>query len=327
MGYIPPFDLTEEMMQLVSEISELIGSIRNANELERFPRLRRAGRIRSIHSSLAIENNTLTLGQVTDIINGKRVLGPPDEILEVKNAADAYRELENIDPTDMKDMLRVHRIMMNGLADECGKLRTVNVGVFTGSGKVVHAAPQPAMVPQLMKDLFNWLKGSKAHELIRSSVFHYEFEFIHPFCDGNGRMGRLWQTAILMIWRPLFAWIPTESTIRKHQQEYYNAISRSTKAGRSNDFIIFMLKATLDAVKEIVSEAHDHMNHINARVNRLLNIMGSRALSAAELMEHLNLRSRKALYDNYLRPAMEAGLVEMTDPDRPTSRNQMYVKK
>ncbi|MCL2785722.1 MAG: Fic family protein [Methanomassiliicoccaceae archaeon] len=327
MGRIPQFDLTEEMMQLVSEISELIGSIKIVDNLEKFPRLRRINRIRSIHSSLAIEDNKLTIGQVTDIIDGKRILGPPGEILEVKNASDAYKELENIDPFDMKDMLRTHKAMMKGLVGECSKLRSVNVGVVTGSGKVIHRAPKSDIVLSMMKDLFEWLKGSKTHELIRSCVFHYEFEFIHPFCDGNGRMGRLWQTAILMRWRPVFAWIPIESIVRKHQQEYYDAILNSTTAGRSNEFIVFMLKATLDAVKEVAFEAEHHMNHINARVKRLLDVMGSYALSATELMERLDLRSRKTLYYNYLQPAMDAGLVKMTDPDRPTSRNQMYVKK
>ena len=326
MEHSPPFDLTDEMIQLVLEISELLGKINNLGDLEKFPRLRRISRIRSIQSSLAIENNSLTIEEVTAIINGKRVLGPPNEILEVENAIEAYKELGNADPYDIKEMLRIHGIMMKGLVGECGKFRTVNVGVFAGK-QLIHAAPQSTMVPQLIKDLFKWLKTSKTPELIRSSVFHYEFEFIHPFRDGNGRMGRLWQTAILMKWNPVFAWVPVESIIFQRQQEYYNAIRSSTKAGRSNDFIVFMLKAILDAVKDTVSGTKSHVMNIDKRVGMLLRSMGNEPLSATELMECLDLRSRDALRNNYLRPAMEADLIEMTDPKRPTHRDQRYIKK
>ena len=326
MGYVPPFSLTDEMIQLVSEISERLGHIKSIGSLEKFPRLRRFGRIRSIHSSLAIENNTLTMDQVTDIIDGKRVLGDPNEILEVKNAQAAYKELENADAFSMNDMLRTHKIMMNGLIEENGRFRTVNAGVFTTDGQAVHKAPQPSQVPGFMKGLFDWLRDSGTHALISSSVFHYEFEFIHPFRDGNGRMGRLWQTAILMRWKPIFMWIPIESVIRERQAKYYDAIRTSTKNGNSNEFIIYMLNAILDAVKAIVSDAQKHMNHMNDRVRDLLDALGIESMSAAELMERLNLRSRDALRNNYIRPAMEAGLVSMTDPARPTKRDQKYYR-
>ena len=327
MGDIPPFSLTDEMMYFVQEISKTLGKIENIEDLNKFPRLRRINRIRSIHSSLAIENNSLTMDQVSDIIEGKRVNGPPDEILEVRNAFEAYKELDRIDPFSMKDMLRTHKIMMKGLDEESGRFRTVNVGVFAGDGQIVHAAPQPSLVPGHMEDLFDWLKGSKTPEIIRSSVFHYEFEFIHPFRDGNGRMGRLWQTAILMRSNPLFAWIPMESIIRERQQEYYNAIRTSTKNGNSNEFILFMLKTILDAIKAIASDAHKHINRMNTRVRDLLEVLEYEPLSSRELMERLNLRSYKAFLSNYLRPAIEAGLVSLTEPDRPTSRNQKYFRK
>ncbi|MDR0334449.1 MAG: Fic family protein [Methanomassiliicoccaceae archaeon] len=327
MGYVPPFSLTDDMMQLTSEISELLGRIGSLEKLEKLPRLRRAGRIRTIHSSLAIENNTLTLDQVTDIIDGKKVLGPPDEILEVKNAHAAYKELENVDAFDMKELLRIHRIMMGGLIEENGRFRTVRAGVFASDGQRIYSAPLPDLVPGLMNDLFSWLRGSKAHMLIISSVFHYELEFIHPFRDGNGRMGRMWQTAILMNWRPIFAWIPIESIIRERQAEYYNAIRTSTKNVSSNEFILYMLKAILDAVKAIVSDAQKHINSINARMRGLLEVLETYPQSAAQLMERLNLRSRDAFRNNYLRPALEAGLVSLTEPGKPTSKNQMYFKR
>jgi len=323
----PPFNITEEMLGYVAEIAEALGGIKSVETLDKLPRLRRIGRIKSVHSSLAIENNSLTLDQVSDILEGKRVIGPPDEILEVKNAFAAYKELENVDPYDIKDLLRVHGIMTAGLVEESGKFRTVNEGVYASDGRVVHVAPQPIMIGGLMRDLFDWMKTSKAHALIKSSVFHYEFEFIHPFRDGNGRIGRLWHTAILMTWKPVFAWIPIESIIRERQAEYYNAITQSTSEGTSDTFILFMLKATLDAVKEIVTDAQAHINHINTRIRDLMAVLEYYPMGTLELMERLKLRSRKSFYANYLKPAIEAGLVFMTVPDKPTSRNQLYYKK
>ncbi|MDR2699069.1 MAG: Fic family protein [Candidatus Methanoplasma sp.] len=327
MNNDPPFTITEEMLNLVAEISETLGSIKSVGDMEKLPRLRRVGRIMSIHSSLAIENNSLTVDQVTDIIDGKRIIGPPKEIHEVKNAFAAYEELESIDPYDMKELLRIHGIMMGGLISESGRFRTVNAGVFSSDGRVVHAAPPPGMVPELMSGLFEWLRASKVHVLIRSSVFHYEFEFIHPFRDGNGRTGRLWQTAVLMKWMPVFAWIPVESVIRDRQTEYYDAISGSTSAGNSNEFILFMLRVILDAVKGLASDTQKHINHIDTRVRELLAAMEPYPMSATELMERLGLRSRDAFRENYLKPAVEAGLISLTEPDKPTSRNQRYFRK
>lgn len=323
----PPFNITEEMLEYVAEIAEELGGIKSVEALDKLPRLRRIGRIKSIHSSLAIENNSLTLEQVSDIIEGKRVIGPPDEILEVKNAFAAYKELESVDPYNMKDLLRVHGIMTNGLVEEGGKFRTVNEGIYSSDGRVVHIAPQPHMVPKLMDGLFGWLKTSKAHALIKSSVFHYGFEFIHPFRDGNGRIGRIWHTAILMTWKLVFAWIPIESIIRERQAEYYEAIAKSTSAGASDAFILFMLRATLNAVRAIAADAQAHISHINARIRELLAVLEHFPLSSAEIMERLKLKSRDGFRNNYLKPALEAGLIFMTEPDKPTSKNQMYFKK
>jgi len=327
MNNTPPFNLTEEMLNLVAGISEMLGSIKNIADLNKLPRLRKIGRIHSIQSSLAIENNSLSFEQVSDIINGKRVFGPQNEIEEVKNAFATYQELENVDPYDINDMLKIHGIMTSGLIDESGKFRTVNEGIYDSNGKAVHIAPPPNMVQKLMDDLFSWLRNSKVHPLIRSSVFHYEFEFIHPFRDGNGRIGRLWQTAILMNWKPVFAWIPVESVIRERQQEYYDSISISTAAGNSDAFVIFMLNAISESVRQITEDARSHLDHINTRVRELMAVMEFYPLSSMELMERLGLTSRDAFRNNYMRPAIEAGLVSLTEPDRPTSKNQMYFKK
>jgi Fic family protein len=326
VGYIPPFSITEEMLGTVSDIMEALGQISGVNDLDKLPRLRRAGRIRSVHSSLAIENNTLTLDQVSAILDGKRVLGPPDEIREVKNAFAAYKELENINPYDIKDLLKIHNLMTENLIEESGKFRTGAVGVFEKE-KVIHVAPQAERIPELMTELFEWLKSTKAHPLIKSSVFHYEFEFIHPFRDGNGRMGRLWQTAILSEWKPIFAWIPIESIIHGRQTEYYRAIAASTSNGASNPFVLYMLQIIREAVKNIVADARSHINHISDKISALLAVLTEYPLSAAELMKKLNLKSRESFRDNYLRPAIEAGLVGLTEPDKSTSKNQRYFKK
>ena len=327
MGYTPPFELNDEMLEGVTEIVEMLGRISNVGALDKLPKLRRAGRIKSIHSSLAIEKNTLTIEQVTDIINGKRVLGPPNEIQEVKNAFEAYKEIETTNPNSVKDLLKIHGIMMYGLVDNPGAFRPGQVGVFDGSGKVIHMAPPALNVSGLINELFDWLQKSKAHPLIKSSVFHYEFEFIHPFPDGNGRMGRLWQTVILSAWKPIFAWIPIESIVNERQQEYYDAITLSTSSGSSNPFIIYMLKAISDAVQGIVSDTSAHINHISERVRKLLSVMQDYPMSANEIMGLLEMKSKASFRVNYLQPAIEAGLVGLTDPDMPTNRNQRYFKK
>ena len=324
--YIPPYDITEEMLELVSECMESLGQLHNISDMEKLPRLRRVSRIRSIHSSLAIENNTLSIEQVTDAIEGKRVLGPEEDIRAVKNAFEAYKVLSEVKPYSIHDLLEVHRLMMNGLVEEAGKLRTSQVGVYNEKNEVVHIAPPHGMVPELMEQLFAWAKESKAQMLIKSCVFHYEFEFIHPFRDGNGRTGRLWQTVMLASWKPIFAWIPIESIIKDHQEEYYRAILLSTSEGKSNRFILFMLDVINKTIKDIVNDTRKHYNHINNQITALLSVMESYPMTAQELMDKLNLKSRDGFRKNYLTPAIEAGLIGMTIPDKPTSRNQRYYK-
>lgn len=324
--YIPPYEITDEMLELVSEIMENLGKLSGVNELEKLPRLRRVSRIKSIHSSLAIENNTLSIEQVTDVINGKRVLAPQKDIEEVHNAFNAYEKLSEINPYSIDDLLKIHGIMMNGLVKKAGSLRSGQVGVYNQEGKVVHLAPPADFVPQQLGQLFDWVKNSNANMLIKSSVFHYEFEFIHPFNDGNGRTGRLWQTALLASWKPIFAWIPIESIIKDNQEDYYNAITLSTSQGKSNIFIEFMLDVINKAIKDIITDTRNHYNHINNQIAELMKVIESYPQSATELMEKLNLKSRLGFRKNYLQPALDAGLIGMTEPDKPTSKNQKYFK-
>ena len=251
MSYEPPFKITSQIIDLISQISEAVGEI---NSLENSPRhleLRKENRIKTIHSSLAIENNSLSLEQITAIIEGKRVLGSPNEIQEVKNALQAYELLLTLNPYEEKDLLKAHKLMMADLVERNGKYRKDGVGIFDGN-QVVHLAPTADRVPFLMSDLFEWLKNSDVHPLIKSCVFHYEFEFIHPFQDGNGRMGRLWQTVILKEWKSVFAWLPIETLIKENQVEYYNALNSSDSDANSTNFTVFMLQTILRTIKEII---------------------------------------------------------------------------
>lgn len=326
MGYVPPFDVTNEMLDLTVAISEKLGSLSALNNLDKFPRLRRVNRLKSIQSSLAIENNTLSLQQVTDVINGKRVLGPQDDVIAARNAFEAYRQLESVDVYRIDDLLRVHGIMMKGLVDGAGALRKSGVGVFGSDGRVIHVAPPAQAVTTLLQDLFQWARESKVNMLIKSCVFHYEFEFIHPFNDGNGRMGRLWQTALLSSWKPIFQWIPIESIIKDNQQDYYEAIRQSTSNGKSNAFVEFMLGAIYTAICNVAGEAAEHRNHVDSCIGLLLGVMETYPLTAAEIMKRLGLKAANSFRKNYLTPAIKAGYVAMTEPDKPTSRNQRYYK-
>ncbi len=249
--YKPPFEITSKIIELISNISEKIGEI---NYLQNNPyhiKLRKENRIKTIHSSLAIENNSLSLKQITAIIEGKHVLGNPNEIKEVKNSIQAYDLLLSLNPYKEKDLLKAHKLMMQDLVDRNGRYRTDGVGIFDGE-KVVHLAPSADRVLELMFDLFKWLKESDAHPLIKSCVFHYEFEFIHPFQDGNGRMGRLWQTVILKEWKEIFAWLPVETLIKEKQKEYYSVLGASDSEASSTKFIEFMLSLILNTIEEII---------------------------------------------------------------------------
>ena len=249
----PPFEITNAIIGYVAEIAELTGKLSSTNKFSANPMLRRTNRIRTIHGSLAIEQNTLTLEQVTAVLNGKQVLAPPKDIAEVKNAYDIYERLEELDPYSVDDLLTAHSIMTRGLVDESGVFRSKPVGVVDQEGHVLHFGTLPQYVPDLVMELLDWVKSSDVHMLIRSCVFHYEFELIHPFADGNGRVGRLWHTLLLSKWNPAFAWLPVESIIHNRQQEYYESINASNAAGESTVFIEFMLSAIKASLIDAIS--------------------------------------------------------------------------
>ena len=288
------------------------------------------------HSSLAIEHNSLSLEQVTAILDGKRVLGNPNEIKEVKNAYEAYELLTKLNPFSVKDLLNAHRLMMNELVKENGKFRSQGVSIFAGR-KIVHIAPPADLVPKHISSLISWYKTSSVHPLIKSAVFHYEFEFIHPFSDGNGRIGRMWHTLLLGKWKKIFFWLPIEELIKKEQKEYYDTLAIADKEGESTIFVEFMLKIINDSLKEIktseriTDQDNDQVtvqdsNHNKNPVEKLLSVLGDNVLSATEIMEKLNLVHKPTFRKNYLNPALEAKLIERTIPDKPNSKNQKYRK-
>ena len=255
----PPFEITNAMIDHVAEIAELVGRLTSTNQLSTNPTLRRTNRIRTIHGSLAIEQNTLTLEQVTAVLNGKQVLAPPKDIAEVKNAYEIYERLDELDPYSVDDLLIAHGIMTRGLVDEAGMFRSKPVGVVDQEGHVLHFGTLPQYVPDLVMELLDWVKSSDVHMLIRSCVFHYEFELIHPFADGNGRVGRLWHTLLLSKWNPAFAWLPVESIIHDRQEAYYAAINASNDAGESTVFIEFMFSAIKASLMDAIN-ASDEMS-------------------------------------------------------------------
>ena len=295
----PPFEITNTMIHQVAEIAELVGKLTSTNQLSANPTLRRTNRIRTIHGSLAIEQNTLSLEQVTAVLNGKQVLAPHKDIAEVKNAYEIYERLDELDPYSVDNLLLAHGIMMRGLIAEAGVFRSGSVGVVDQQGRVLHLGTLPRYAPDLVMELLDWTKTSDIHMLIRSCVLHYELELIHPFADGNGRIGRLWHTLLLSKWNPAFAWLPVESMIHARQPEYYTAINASNTSGESTAFIEFMLstiKASLiDALNtsdgmsdgpmdkaalrwkqiEKFLEAHEFI--MNADVRKLCNVSAATA--------------------------------------------------
>lgn len=316
--YQPPFKITSKIIDYISRISEKIGEI---NSLENSPhqvKLRKENRIKTIHSSLAIENNSLTIEQITAIIDGKRVLGSPNEIQEVKNAVQTYELLLKLNPYEEKDLLKAHSLMMQDLVSNNGKYRNEGVGIFDGN-QVVHLAPPADRVPLLMADLFNWLKTSDVHPLIKSCVFHYEFEFIHPFQDGNGRMGRLWQTVILKEWKEVFAWIPVESLIKENQSEYYNALNSSDKEADSSSFIEFMLSLLLKTIEEIIETEKKVTVKVSVKVSvnqqKILDVIKENPFVTQEELAQIIGLSRKSIIQN-MKKLQENGLLKRVGADK-----------
>lgn len=280
--YNPPFSMNENITNLVIEIGEITGKLGVYNQLSTNLKLRRKNRIKTIYSSLAIEQNTMTLEQVSDVIDGKRILAPPKDIKEVKNAYEAYEHLNTMNPYSLKDLLQAHKYMTEDLIDESGTFRSTGAGVYAGD-KLIHAGTPPQYIPALMDELFLWLKDSKLHPLVKSCIFHYEFEFIHPFKDGNGRTGRLWHTLLLSQWKEFFAWIPIESMIHEHQNEYYRALNQANSDAESTVFVEFMLKMIRDTLLEIGNSQKENIledeNLIYDVGNYVGNYVGKRNIS------------------------------------------------
>ena len=281
--YQPPFHMTDKITNLTAAICELLGQIKILSRGNLAPHLRKENRIRTIHSSLSIEHNSLTLEQVTAIIDGRRILGNPVEIQEVKSAYTAYEMMLTLDPYSVDDLLKAYKAMMNELISENGRFRSGGVGVFNGK-VLVHMAPPANMVPGQIQDLFTWYKTAEIHPLIRSSIFHYEFEFIHPFADGNGRMGRMWHSLLLGRWNEIFYWLPVEDLIRLRQDEYYNALGKSDTDADSCAFVEFLLQVIMDTLQNTTVVGNDDVEeHRDPLVDKLREAIGNDVLSASEI--------------------------------------------
>ena len=327
--YEPPFTITNIMLDRISSIMKKIGKLDNYKDLNKMPVLRRNNRIKSIHSSLAIEANSLSINQVKDIIDGKVVIGPKNEIQEVQNAYNAYLKMNEVNPFSIKDLKKIHGILTYLILEDSGNFRNGGEGVFDENGNCIFVCPPPEQVDILMNQLFNWMKTKKdeIHPLILSSIFHYEFVFIHPFKDGNGRTARLWQNVILSNWEPLFEYVPIESEIKKYQEEYYKVIQKCNTNGDSTEFIEFMLKMIDEVLDGIIIGVNKQINHISTYVRKILEVMEPGVnYTTSELMKLLNLKSRISFRENYLIPAIENGYLKMTLPNTPTSKNQAYYK-
>ena len=319
----PPFEISAKAVNLLAEITEELTLLKHSKLGGRYtPKLRRASTIETVQSSCAIEGNSLDIEQVSAIFDGKRVIGHPKEVLEIQNALKLYELFDDLEAISKDDLLEAHKVLMITLIDDPGVYRNKGVGIKKGD-VVMHMAPPAHQVNPLMNDLMAWLKTSQDHPLIKSSVFHYEFEFIHPFSDGNGRMGRLWQSLILSEWDPIFKYIPVETLIRDHQQDYYAALNASNRAGHSGPFIDFMLEIILKAVQNDAS-TDQVSDQVSDQVKDLLIVIDNTEKMISEIMDKLKLKHKPSFRKSRLIPALEQGLVEMTQPDSPRSPTQKY---
>jgi Fic family protein len=323
----PPYTITEKAADYLAKIVETVTRLEFGTEFKRDIKLHRENRARPIHSSLAIEGNSLTLGEVTAVIEGKVVAGKQTEIKEVRNAYEAYDRIMTFDPYSIKDFLKAHKLMTQGLVTESGKFRSGGVGVFDGE-VAVHIGARPQFVPKLMEDLFIWAKASDLHPLLKSAILHYEIETVHPFADGNGRMGRLWQTLLLAKWNAIFAWVPMESVLYKNRPKYYKAIEDARKIDDSGVFIEF----TLSALYEIIAEQAKHQvkhedKHVVELTDTQISVLKSlinETLSRKEIFAAIGMNGDSRSFKRHIGPLLQAGLIEMTVPDKPNSRLQKY---
>jgi len=311
----PPYKITNKILSLIASISEKIGEV-NAAHLNKPPtELRRRNRIKTIQSSLEIEGNTLTVDQITDLLDNKRIIAPKKDIVEVKNAISVYNQLNKFKVYELKSLCKAHEILMQDLIENPGKLRTGSVGIAKGSD-ITHIAPPGEMVYTLMTDLFKYLKNEDDLILIKSCVFHYEFEFIHPFLDGNGRMGRLWQTMILKEHSPVFEFLPIENLIKLKQQEYYNVLGKSDTQGSSTSFIEFMLEIIKDALEELLKVQNINLTNSD-RILNFKKIIGTKEFSRQDYLRAFkNISQATASRD--LKIAVDDEIIEKKGDKRTT---------
>jgi Fic family protein len=342
----PPFTITEKAADYLAKIVETVTRLEFGTGFKRNIELHRENRVRSIHSSLAIEGNSLTLGEVTAVIEGKVIAGKQAEVKEVKNAYEAYDKIMTFNPYKISDFLQAHKLMTQGLVKESGKFRSGDVGVFDGDVPV-HIGARPQFVHDLMKELFDWAKSSELHPVLKSAILHFEIETIHPFADGNGRMGRLWQTLLLAKWNSIFAWIPMETVLNQNRPEYYDTLYYGQHSGDSSRFIEFTLSALYEGlqkttndirtseqdkhqVKHQVEHQDKHQVKLDAELSEIqlaiLDALSKDTLSRKEIYAAIGLVGDSRSYKRHFEPLLEAGYIKMTIPDKPNSRNQKYAR-
>lgn len=331
----PPYTITEKAADCLAKIVEMTMRLELGTGFKRDIRLHRENRVRTIHSSLAIEGNSLTLGEVKAVIDGKVVVGKRAEIKEVMNAYEAYDRLMILNPYSIDDFLKAHLLMTQGLVKDAGKFRSGDVGVFDGDVPV-HIGARPQFVPNLMEELLAWAKESGLHPVLKSAVVHYEIETIHPFADGNGRMGRLWQTLLLARWNDVFAWIPMESVLYQNRLQYYRAIEDSRKANDSGVFIEFTLSALYSVMADQVRHQDEHQDEhqdkhqvghrveLSARQIDVLRLLAGKSMSRKEIFAGIGLAGDSRSFKRHLEPLLAENLIGRTIPDKPSSRFQRY---
>ena len=327
MANKPPYTITEKAADYLAKIVETVTRLEYGTTFKRDIRLHRENRVKTIHSSLAIEGNTLTLGEVTAVIEGKRVAGKQTDVKEVKNAYEAYDKIMSLNPYSVKDFLKAHKLMTEGLLDESGRFRSGDVGVFDGD-VAVHIGARPQFVPELINNLFTWAKESVLHPVLKSAIMHYEIETIHPFADGNGRMGRLWQTLILAKWNAIFAWIPMEAILYQNRSKYYQAIEDARSANDSGIFIEFTLSAVFNSIidqeQHQVNHEEQHQVELTETQRSILEMLEDVILSRKNIFSKIGIKGDSRSFKRHIKPLLVDGFIEMTVPDKPNSKLQRY---
>jgi Fic family protein len=324
----PPYTITVKAADYLTKIVETVTRLEYGTGFKRDVKLHRKNRARSIYSSLAIEGNTLSLDEVAAVLNGKPVAGKQTEIKEVKNAYEAYEKIMTFDPYSVKDFLKAHKLMTAGLIKEAGKFRNGDVGVFDGD-MVIHVGARPQFVPQLIYELFEWARTTELHPALKSAILHCEIETIHPFADGNGRIGRLWQTLLLAKWNEIFAWIPMESVVYEKRQEYYDALQYAQHTNDSGGFIEFTLSALLETIEAQAKHKVEHRGKhkdepLPDTMVSVLKALESKSLSRQELFDAIGLKNDFRAFKRNVEPLIADGYIEMTVPDKPSSKLQKY---